>query len=71
VKRRLAEWLRHLANRVDRESAYYMFPAVFTYVPHVGRVITETDGIKIRPPMTDLGCPLFYKADLYDHAWKD
>lgn len=71
MRRRIAEALRNLADRVDRESAYCMLPAVFNYVPGRGRVITELPGVTIQPKMTSVGCPLFYKADLYDFAWTE
>ncbi|MGQ5692121.1 hypothetical protein ACUNCS_08060 [Rhodococcus erythropolis] len=69
VRRRIADWMRNKAGRVDPTSGPRAIGAHFNFVPGQGLVLTKTDGIPIHPPAP--GCPLWYMAEDYDRAFAD
>lgn len=69
VRRRIAEWMRNNADRVDPTSGPRAIGAHFNFVEGKGLVLTKTDGIPIHPPAP--GCPLWYMAEDYDRAFTD
>jgi hypothetical protein len=67
MKRAIAQRLRRWADRVDHESGPRAFGAYWNFVPGVGLVITQTDGVQVQPPVR--GVPLWFMQQDYDRGW--
>jgi hypothetical protein len=61
MKRRLARWLRRIADLIDRDSGPKPLSASFTFEP--GGMTFHPPGSRPKP-----GCPLWYFDDEYMRA---
>lgn len=67
MRRRLAHWLRNLADSVDRSSGPRCFAGYFNLIPGKGIVITRTEGVQISPDVP--GAPLYFMEEEYERAY--
>lgn len=68
IRRKFANLLRSLADRIGPEDAFAASSSRFYFRKGVGLVTKTDDGIRIKPEPR--GVRLWYRRSDYDRAWR-